>query len=307
MPYSENFRPPYLDEATVRRHLTMPALIDAMSETLKSYSERKIIQPNRRMLPVKAGGGFIGSMFAVGEHVGVKLISFFPDNAKHDMPTHLGIIHLFDPLTGHLLVSMDGRLITETRTAAVTAAALRALDLSRAKTLAVLGTGVQATVHLEALSHVKTFEKVCVWGRTPEKVAAFAERTGAVAMSAEEAVRQADVVITTTSSKQPVLEGAWLKPGALVAAVGWNSVDGRELDDDAMRHKVLVECRSAAADEAGNIRGSKAEIFAEVGEIIAGSKTCPPGETVIFDSIGIACEDVAAATLVWNSYQAVDA
>lgn len=296
--------PPFLDAATVSRHLTMGTLIPTMERTLVAYSEGKIRQPDRQMIPVAEHGGFFGAMPAVGEAVGLKMVTFYPRNADRGLPTHLAVIQLFDPESGEPLVIMDGRLITEMRTAAVSAAVVNTLIRGKPRSLAVFGTGVQARAHIEALNHVSTFDEIRVWGRSAEKAEALAEEVGGRSMSAEEAAADADVVVTATASKTPILLGAWLKEGAVVAAVGWNSVDGRELDDAAMTNVVVVESRSGTSAESGNVRGAGADIYAEAGEIISGCKSVPPGRTAVFDSVGMACEDVAAAKLVWDSYAA---
>ncbi len=121
-------------------------------------------------------------------------------------------------------------------------------------------------------------------------------------MSAEAAVRDADVIVTATAAKDPILQGAWLKRGSVVNAVGWNTNRGRELDDAAMQNVVIVESRQGTANESGNIRESRATIFAEAGEVLAGEESIYPGVTVIFDSVGMAAEDVAAANLVWEAW-----
>ena len=123
---------------------------------------------------------------------------------------------------------------------------------------------------------------------------------------AEAAVRDADIVACTTASIEPILSGRWLKPGAFVTAVGWNTPDGRELDDEAMANTVIVESVDAARDQAGNVRGSACEIFAEIGEIYAGTKAVAPGATIVFDSVGLAIMDVAAASLVYDAWQATN-
>ncbi len=124
--------------------------------------------------------------------------------------------------------------------------------------------------------------------------------------SAEDAVRGADIVACTTSAKEPILKGDWLKPGAFVTAVGWNTADGRELDDAAMAHTVIVESTAAAQDQAGNVRGSGCAVFAEIGEVFAGTKQVQAGSTVIFDSVGIAIMDVAAAKLVYDLWRSAN-
>lgn len=304
MSSEQSVTPPFLSAAMVGQYLTMGQLIPAMERTLVAYSEGRIKQPDRQMIPVTEHGGFFGAMPAVGEAVGLKMVTFYPRNADRGLPTHLAVIQLFDPETGEPLVIMDGRLITEMRTAAVSAAVVKTLINGRPRVLSVFGTGVQARAHIEAMTQVCTFDEIRVWGRSTEKAATFAQEVGARALSAEQAALDADVIVTATASKTPILRGAWLKKGAIVAAVGWNSVDGRELDDEAMTNVVVVESRSGTAAESGNIRGAGAAIFAEVGEVIAGSKMIEPGNTVVFDSVGMACEDVAAGKLVWDAFNA---
>ena len=166
--------------------------------------------------------------------------------------------------------------------------------------------GFRARAHAEVLPHIHDFSEVRVWGRNDANAAAFAEKIGARAMSAEAAVRDADVVVCATSAKTPILRGAWLKSGAHVNAVGWNTKDGRELDDEAMGNVVIVESRRATPAESGNIRGSGATAEAEIGEILSGAKSIDRAVTTIFDSVGMAIEDVAAATLVWQAWRAAN-
>jgi thiomorpholine-carboxylate dehydrogenase len=163
--------------------------------------------------------------------------------------------------------------------------------------LALIGSGVQAHAHLQALSQVRRFEEVRVWSRTPEHARRFAEANAAIPMEAEAAVRGADVIVTATAALTPVLKGAWLKPGAHVNAVGAPRPTWRELDDEAMANTLIVDSREAVLKESGDVILSKAKIFAEAGEIFAGTKRAPRGTTV-FKSVGIAAEDIAAARLV---------
>ncbi|NKB60171.1 MAG: ornithine cyclodeaminase family protein [Alphaproteobacteria bacterium] len=293
----------FLDEAEVRALLSMEDLIPTMARALIDYSQGRVVQPGRQMLDVVEHGGFFGMMpAATGESVGAKLVTFYPENAKHDLHTHHALIVLFEAETGEPLAVLDGRLITEMRTAAVSAAVVDKVAPANARSLAILGTGVQARAHVSALRLVRPFDDIRVWGRSTENVAQLAEEVGARVLSAEDAVADADVVVTATAAKEPILKGAWLKQRAVVAAVGWNSNSGRELDDAAMQNVVIVESRTGTESESGNIRGSGAAIFAEAGEILAGDKTLEPGATVIFDSVGMAAEDVAAASLVWETY-----
>jgi thiomorpholine-carboxylate dehydrogenase len=293
---------PFLDENDVRAHLAWDALIAAMEHALIDFSAGRVQQPVRRFLTVDRYEGFFGIMPAVSEKVmGIKLVTFYPNNAARGRPTHLAMIQLFAPETGEALALIDGRLITEMRTAAVSAAATKVLAAPDARVLAILGSGVQARAHVEALRRVRTFEEIRVWGRTRAHAERFAEEVGASVMAAEDAVRGADVVVTATAATEPILEGAWLKPGAHVNAIGWRGHDSRELDDAAMANLVVVESREAAHDQCGDVILSGAEIYAELGEILAGKKPARAEETTVFDSVGIAVEDIAAAQLVYEA------
>jgi thiomorpholine-carboxylate dehydrogenase len=236
--------------------------------------------------------------------MGLKAVSFYPGNAGTALPTHLAIILLFRPDTGEPLAVMDGRLITEMRTAAVSAAVTKYLASPDSRVLALLGSGVQAAAHLDALSQVRRFDEVRVWSRTPGHAQRFAREHGARAMDAESAVRGADVVVTATNAVEPILKGAWLKRGAHVNAVGSPRPTWRELDDDAMANVLVVDSREAALKESGDVILSKAKIHAEAGEIFDGSKTVSASETTVFKSLGLAIEDVAAARLVYEASRA---
>jgi thiomorpholine-carboxylate dehydrogenase len=295
----------YIDEASVRAALRWEPLIAAMEEALAAFSSGRVLQPVRNMLTIEEDKRYLGIMPAVAEDtMGVKLVSFYPGNAGTGIPTHLAMILLFRTDTGEPLAIMDGRLITEMRTAAVSAAATRHLAAPESRVLALLGSGVQAGAHLEALSRVREFDDVRVWSRTPEHARRFAEERGIrAATDAASAVRDADVVVTATSAREPILQGAWLKPGAHVNAVGAPRPTWRELDDDVMKGSVLVvDSREAVLKEAGDVILSKVPIHAEVGEIFAGSKPRPgPGRNTVFKSVGIAIEDIAAARLVYGA------
>jgi len=294
--------PLYLDEEQVRKHLRMEELIPAMEKALIDFSAGKVTQPVRSVISVDPPGGFFGMMPArTPDGLGIKLVTFYPKNAERGIPTHMATIFLADPETGMPLAVMDGRLITEMRTAAVSAAATKLLASSEAKILAILGSGVQARSHVEALRLVRRFEEIRVWSSTKAHAEQFAKQVGAKAMSAEDVVRGADVVVTATSSKTPVLSGTWLKAGCHVNAVGACRPDWRELDDEAMANVVFVDSREAAMKESGDVILSGAKIYAELGEALAGKVPSRANETTIFKSLGMAVEDVAAAMLVYRS------
>ena len=291
----------YLDERQVRAHLAMADLIPAMEQALVDFSAGRCVQPVRTAIPVEAHGGIFLSMPALAEGLGVKLVTFYPGNAERGLPTHMATILLFDPETGAPLAVMDGRLITEMRTAAASAVATRLLAPKDARVLAILGSGVQARSHVEALKLVRDFAEIRVWSRTPAHAERFAAEIGGVARSAEDAVRGAQVVVTVTAATEPVLRGAWLEPGCHVNAVGAPRPHWRELDDEVMANVVLVDSREAAYAESGDVILSGAEIHAELGEALAGVKSVPAGKTTVFKSLGMAVEDVAAAMLVYRA------
>jgi thiomorpholine-carboxylate dehydrogenase len=295
-------QPLFLNEEQVRKHLRMSDLIPAMEKALIDFSAGKVTQPVRSVIKVDPPGGFLGLMPALTpDGLGLKAVTFYPSNTERGIPTHMATIFLVDPQTGMPLAIMDGRLITEMRTAAVSAAVTKLLASPDANILAILGSGVQARSHAEALGLVRQFEQVRVWSPTQEHAKQFAEEIGATAVSAEQAVRGADVVVTVTNSKTPVVKGSWLKPGCHVNAVGACRPDWRELDDEAMSNVVFVDSREGAMKESGDVILSGTKIYAELGEAFARKIPSRANETTIFKSLGMAVEDIAAAMLVYLS------
>jgi thiomorpholine-carboxylate dehydrogenase len=297
-------RPLFLNEEQVRKHLRMADLIPAMEKALIDFSAGRVTQPVRSVIEVDVGAatGFFGLMPALTPGgLGLKAVTFYPSNMQRGIPTHMAMIFLADPQTGTPLAIMDGRLITEMRTAAVSAAATKLLASPDAKILAILGSGVQARSHVEALRLVRQFQEIRVWSPTKEHSEQFAREIDGTALSPEQAVRDADVIVTVTSSKEPVLRGAWLKPGCHVNAVGACRPDWRELDDEAMLNVVFVDSREGASKESGDVILSRAKIHAELGEALATKVPSRATETTIFKSLGMAVEDIAAAMLVYRA------
>jgi alanine dehydrogenase len=295
-----------LDEAAVRGFLSMPALLPAMERALQALSAGMAAQPMRTMMPVAEHAGFLGSMPAfVGGQLGAKLVAFYPRN--EGVPTHHALIVLFEPTTGRPLAVMDGRLITEMRTGAVSAVAARLLARADASVLAILGSGVQAQSHLEAMRLVRSFREIRVW--SPRNAARFAASHGLrLTASAEEAVRGADVVVVATTSQTPVLRGEWLSPGTHVNAVGAPRPDWRELDDEVLRKaKIYVDSREAALHESGDVKAAGYP-FAEIGEVIGATRPGREsvGEVTLFKSVGVAVADLASAALVYEQARAVE-
>jgi alanine dehydrogenase len=288
----------FLDDEAVRRLIRMEDVIAAMAPALAQFSSGNVVQPVRSVVSVAEHGGFLGVMPAYAGSLGVKLVTFYPGNT--DIPTHLATIMLFKPETGEPLVTMDGTLITEMRTAAASAVATGCLAREDASVLAILGSGVQARSHLQALRLVRDLDEVRVW--SPRGAPAFARAHHVRAMqTAEETVRGADIVVTVTSSETPVLEGAWLSPGTHINAVGATRPTWRELDDTAVqRARLYVDSREAGESESGDVRAGT--IVAELGEVVLdptlGRQS--PDEITLFKSVGIAVEDVVTAKIVYD-------
>jgi alanine dehydrogenase len=298
----------------------MRDLVPLMERALAGFSSGRVVQPVRTMIPVQEHGGFLALMPAyLVEHgaMGLKAVTFYPGNAAGGLPTHLATVLLHDPATGALLSVMDGRLITEMRTAAVSAAATKHLARRGAGVVALLGAGVQARSHVEALAEVCTLAEVRVWTRTRAHADACASEIAdhhgvrAVATeSAEEAVKGAEIICTVTGSQTPVLRGRWLARGAHINAVGAPRPDWRELDTDAVASaRLFVDSRAAALVEAGDIVAPIAEgvltpahIQAEIGEVFGGRHPGreDAGQITLFKSLGLAVEDVASAQLAYE-------
>jgi thiomorpholine-carboxylate dehydrogenase len=290
-----------LTEEEVRAVLSYEELIPAIRQALVDFSAGRVRQPLRNIIPVPEHSGWFGVMPAVyGTVMGAKMVAFYPGNADLHKHTHMAMIQLFRADTGEPLVTMDGRLITEMRTAAVSAVAVDHLASAKAKVLAILGSGVQARSHVRALRGIRTFTDVRVWSRTPKHAEEFASEIGARVMSAEQAVSGADVVLALTSSPEPIVQGRWLSPHAMVCAIGAATPQRRELDPETMRGAVVVESREAALKEAGDIVLAQAQVSAEIGELLNGAQIDRGDRPVVFKSVGIAVEDIAAAKLVYE-------
>ena len=286
-----------LDEPAVQQRLHYQDLIPAIAQALAALSSGKVVQPVRTVLPVAPHHGFFAVMPAYAGALGAKLVTFYPQNVG--IHTHHAVIVMLKPETGEPLAVLDGRLITEMRTAAASAVATQHLARADASVLAILGSGVQAKSHLAALRHVRPFKDVRVW--SPRHAAEFAQWHGVkAAATAADAVRGADVVVVAVNATTPVLQGRWLAPGTHVNAIGATRPDWRELDDDVVKTaRVFVDSREAALRESGDVIAAKKEVT-EIGAVVAGAD---PGrrnaqEITLFKSVGVAVEDVAAAALV---------
>jgi alanine dehydrogenase len=311
--------PVLLSEQDVRIVLPMGDLIDAMEAALAMFSSNEVAQPLRTVIEVGLQKAFVGIMPAfINEPamLGTKVVSVFGSNAAVRLPTHLATIVLLDPMTGELLSIMDGRFITEARTAAVSAVSVKHVARPDAARLAIVGSGVQARSHLEAIGSVRQLQEIRVWSRSLENRSAFARemrpRTPAaikVASSAKDAVDGADLIVLATASREPVVDSRWIADGAHVCAVGACRPDQREMDTALVaRGRVFVDSRAGALAEAGDIilpikEGAIRDehIAGELGEVVLRKIAARTSrdEVTIFKSLGMAVEDVAAAHLAY--------
>jgi ornithine cyclodeaminase/alanine dehydrogenase-like protein (mu-crystallin family) len=307
----------YISEQEVRSVLTYEVLIPAIRQALIDFSAGTVNQPPRMILRTGNTEDHRNGWFAVmpvvaGDFMGVKTVTWYPANDEFGLHTHMAIVELLSRATGEPLAVMDGRLLTEMRTAAVSAVAFSALAPihfdSSPKTFGILGSGVQARAHVAALKHVwPEMSEIRIWSRTPTNANRLANEVGATAVSIEEA-SAAEVVLTATSAQAPVLRGKLLKSNALVLAVGATGASIREIDDDAMLSSFIVaESRSCVERESGDLLLSGAKVHADLGEILAnpGATDIPRGRRVISKSVGMAIEDVTAARLVWQARESI--
>lgn len=300
--------PLLLSESDVRELVSMRDLIALMETTLRDFSQGKAEQPVRTVLAIGAEQNFFGVMPAYLPSLpamGAKLVTVYHANLAKQLPSHLATIVLLDPGTGALRALVDGRYITEARTAAVSAVSAKLLARADSRTLAILGSGVQARSHAEALREIFPFEEVRVWSPNPESRGRFAAEAGArAADSAEEAVRDADVIALVTSSRTPVIEDGWVREGAHVISVGACRPAEQETDPVLVqRSRLFVDSRAAAVRESGDVIAAGAgHIQAELGEVAAGRTAgrTSPGQITIFKSLGLAVEDIASADLAYR-------
>ncbi|HEY2924879.1 MAG TPA: ornithine cyclodeaminase family protein [Candidatus Eisenbacteria bacterium] len=299
--------------------LPMKACADLMAETLRTLSRGDAVLPLRSAVWLPDRSGLLGVMPAylgAPRSMGLKAVSVMPGNHGTEYDSHQGVVLLFEIEHGSLLAVVDGSSITAIRTAAVSAAATGLLARENAQDLAILGSGVQAATHLEAMQSVRSLRRVRVWSRDPAHARAFAERESKRSacrvepvVDARAAVEGADLICTTTASREPVLRGEWIAPGAHVNAVGACFATGRELDTPAVaRARLYVDRRESVYHEAGDFLIPRAEgaigedhIVGEIGEALLGRV---PGrrsaeEITLFKSLGLAVEDLAAAHYVY--------
>jgi ornithine cyclodeaminase/alanine dehydrogenase-like protein (mu-crystallin family) len=303
----------YISEQEVRSVLTYETLIPAIRQALMDFSAGLVNQPPRMILRTGNAEGHRNGWFAVmpvvaGDFMGVKTVTWYPGNDEVGLHTHMAIVELLSRTTGEPLAVMDGRLITEMRTAAVSAVAYSVLAPlhfdSAATSFGILGSGVQARAHVAALKQVwPEMTEIRIWSRTPANAKRLADEVGGEAVPIEKA-SSADVVLTATSAQVPVLRGRLLQANALVIAVGATGAGIREMDDEAMLSSFIVaEARSCVERESGDLLLSGAKVHADLGEVLLDPSAAkiPRDQRIISKSVGMAIEDVTAARLVWEA------
>lgn len=301
-----------LSHAEVESLLSMDECIAVMEEALAALARGEVHQPLRSLVRAEGAGGLLGLMPAYrggrSACYGLKEVCVYPENPSRGLDTHLGAVLLHDGETGQLQAVIDASAITAIRTAAVSAVATRLLARTDSSRLAIIGAGVQARSHLRAMLAVRPIGEVRVFGRSRDRVdglVAVAGREVRAVASAEEAVRDADVIVTATSSRDPVLRREWIPPGAHINAVGSSVASARELDSATVAAASLfVDRRESTVNESGDYLAAVREgvigpdhIRAEIGEVLIGRAAgrTSDGELTLFKSLGLAIEDLACA------------
>ncbi len=304
-----------LNRRDVTGLLSMSTCIALMEQALASLSRGEVMLPLRPVIRIPNSPNIFAVMPTYSADLGAsaaKLITVYPGNHGTALDSHQGMVALFDGTNGSPLAIMDAASITAIRTAAVSAVATKLLARPESRTLAILGAGVQGRSHVDAMLAVRKFERVILWSRTSAQARSLMDDVSAahdtkfeVAASVEAAVRDADVVCTVTASREPVLEGKWLRPGTHINAVGASIPTARELDTAAVAGaRVFVDRRESALNEAGDILIPMKQgvfgpdhIVAEVGEVLLGAHAGRESndEITLFKSLGLAVEDLACA------------
>lgn len=308
-----------LSETQVQSLVDIDELIAALEQAHMQYSTARAVMPLRLVVPLPEIQGRITSMpgyLSDDRALGMKVVTYFQNNPKQGLPAILATVMLFSAASGKMIAAMDGSYITAIRTACASAMATKVLANPQTRVMAILGAGVQARAHIRAIARVRGLEKIKIHSPSGASAAAVKKELGPevdaaieVANSAEQAVRESDLVVTVTTAKKPILRREWLKAGAHINAVGSHRPDFREIDGATLaRAKIVVDSREAIMAECGDIllaitEGSITQdpIHGEIGEVLAGSKAGRTGtaEITLYKSVGIAIQDVATANLVY--------
>jgi ornithine cyclodeaminase len=315
-----------LSGADIRALVSTAECVELIDAAMRTVSSGGAILPLRSWVKIPGTANLVGWMpgfLDAPPRIGVKLIGIFPENPHRGLPSHCGLVTLFDPELGLPRAVLDAATVTSMRTAAASAVATRALARSGAGDLAVLGTGEQAEAHLQALTAVCRLRRVRLWGRDPAKARRLAQRAGGalgleieVMAGVAQAVAGADVVCTVTAAREPILRGEWIAPGAHVNLVGASVVEAREADEAlVLRSAYFVDYRPSAAAQAGELHAAVGaegardgrHVRGEIGEVLSGRV---PGRThtdevTVYKSLGIAAQDLALAGAAYERARAL--
>lgn len=309
----------FIGREEVARRLTYDRCIPIVREAMIAFSRGETKQLLRSILPLSEGR-LLGIMpGAMGAHApfGAKLISVFQENFTRGIQSHQGLILLFDPESGAPVCAVDAGEVTAIRTAAASAVATDALARKDARRLAVLGYGEQAATHARVIQKVRRLESIVVWGRSSERAHAFAERMQAeragpvvVAESVREAVAEADIICTVTAATEPILKGAWVRPGTHVNVVGSGYAGPAEVDNDlVVRSRFIADSREGVLNQGAEFLRAKAaglvgdeHIVAEIGEVLAGEieGRRSAEEITVYKSLGHVVQDLASAWALYS-------
>jgi ornithine cyclodeaminase/alanine dehydrogenase-like protein (mu-crystallin family) len=310
----------YINNEKIKALLPMRDCITVMETMFRDLAEGRILQPLRSLMWLPDRSGLLGMMPGYAQDpniIGIKLITIFHANGPAGLPSHQGVVILFEATHGTPLLLLDAAAITAIRTAAASALATQLLAREDASSLAIIGTGEQAERHIESISLVRPIDTIYCWGRNPNHAKALRDRLAArypihLAATPQAAVEAADIICTVTSAPQPVVEGRWLKPGTHLNVIGSCTPNNREVDSKAIEISSLFTDRyESLFKEAGDFLIPKQEgivteahVKGELGEVLTAAKPgrTSPAEITLFKSLGIAAEDLYAA---WHIYKAL--
>ena len=312
--------PPFINKEKIASLLPMNECIDVMEKMFRSLAARECVQPLRNIMWLPDRRGALGMMPGHAGKLGVmgiKVITVFHANREAGLPSHQGVVMLFDAKHGQPLMLFDALEITAIRTAAASAVATKILSRKNSSTLAIIGSGEQAKRHIEAMLLVRNIKQINCWSRNETHAIELADTISSrykipvhAGKDVQDAMKYADIICTVTSSKEPVVMGECIAPGTHINAVGSSVAVARELDTAAIvRSKLFTDCYESLFNEAGDFLIPKKEgavtddhVKAEIGEVLAGTKKGRENddEITVFKSLGIAAEDIFSAFYIYE-------
>jgi ornithine cyclodeaminase len=315
--------PLFVNKEKIASLLPMEECIDVMEKMFRSLAAGECLQPLRNIMRIPDGSGVLGMMPGHAAKLGVmgiKVITVFPANCESGLPSHQGVVMLFDAKNGQPLMLFDALEMTAIRTAAASAVATKSLSRENSSTLAIIGSGEQAKRHIEAMLLVRNIRNINIWSRTEKNTKQLVNELSGeynlnihVKKNAQEALKQADIICTVTASKEPIVMGDWIAAGTHINAVGSSTALSRELDTAAIvKSKLFTDCYESLFNEAGDFLIPKKEgavtdehVKGEIGEVLSGTKKGRENEEeiTVFKSLGISAEDIFSA---YHIYQKIN-